>query len=114
MAPSAMLTMERRPRRSHPRSQRSIRPRWTMGAPSGGTCPVPTIRTSRNEMRRPSMGTGDAKLDLLRTVSLFADLGRKDLEEVGRLADTVDVPADKVLMRSEEHTSELQSRLHLV
>jgi CRP/FNR family transcriptional regulator, cyclic AMP receptor protein len=53
------------------------------------------------------MGTGDAKLDLLRTVSLFADLGRKDLEEVGRLADTVDVPADKVLMREGQSGAEM-------
>ena len=53
------------------------------------------------------MGTGDAKLDLLRTVSLFADLGRKDLEEVGRLADTVDVPAGKVLMREGQSGAEM-------
>lgn len=53
------------------------------------------------------MGTGDVKLDLLRTVSLFADLGRKDLESVGRLADTVDVPAGKVLMREGQSGAEM-------
>jgi CRP-like cAMP-binding protein len=53
------------------------------------------------------MGTGDVKLDLLRTVPLFADLGRKELEAVGRLADTVDVPADKVLMREGQSGAEM-------
>ena len=53
------------------------------------------------------MGTGDVKLDLLRTVPLFADLGRKDLEEVGRLADTVDLPAGKVLMREGQSGAEM-------
>lgn len=53
------------------------------------------------------MGTGDVKLDLLRTVSLFRDLGRKELESVGRLADTVDVPEGKVLMREGESGAEM-------
>lgn len=49
----------------------------------------------------------DAKLDMLRTISLFRDLGRKDLELVGRLADTVDVPEGKVLMREGERGSDM-------
>ena len=53
------------------------------------------------------MGTRDVKLDLLLTVPLFADLSRKDIESVGRLADTVDVPAGKVLMREGESGAEM-------
>jgi CRP-like cAMP-binding protein len=53
------------------------------------------------------MGTGDVKLDLLLTVPLFADLSRKDIESVGRLADTVDVPAGKVLMREGQSGAEM-------
>jgi CRP-like cAMP-binding protein len=41
----------------------------------------------------------DQKLELLRQTPLLAGLGRKDLEEVGRLADEIDVKADHVLMR---------------
>lgn len=39
----------------------------------------------------------DQKLTLLSKVPLFADLGERDLTEVGRLADEVTVPAGKVL-----------------
>lgn len=39
----------------------------------------------------------DQKLTLLSKVPLFADLGQRDLEMVGRLADEVTVPAGKVL-----------------
>ena len=48
----------------------------------------------------------DQKLELLRRTPLLADLGRKDIEEVGRLADEVDVPAGRVLMREGETGSE--------
>lgn len=41
----------------------------------------------------------DQKLDMLRNVSLFSTMSSKELEAVGRLADTVDVPAGHVLMR---------------
>ena len=41
----------------------------------------------------------DAKLELLRRTPLLSDLGRKEIEEVGRLVDEIDVPAGKVLMR---------------
>jgi CRP-like cAMP-binding protein len=41
----------------------------------------------------------DQKLELLRRVPLLAGLGRGDIEEVGRLADEVDLKADHVLMR---------------
>jgi CRP/FNR family cyclic AMP-dependent transcriptional regulator len=39
----------------------------------------------------------DAKVELLRRVPLFAGLGGRDLEEVARLVDEVDVPAGHVL-----------------
>jgi CRP/FNR family transcriptional regulator, cyclic AMP receptor protein len=41
----------------------------------------------------------DQKLELLRRVPLFAGLGRRDLAEVGRLADQIDLPAGRVLTR---------------
>src|SRR4051794_9100165 len=40
----------------------------------------------------------DEKLELLKRSPFLAGLGRKDLEEVGRLADEVDVKAGHVLM----------------
>jgi CRP-like cAMP-binding protein len=41
----------------------------------------------------------DQKLELLKRTPLLAGLGRREIEEVGRLADEVDVPAGRVLMR---------------
>lgn len=41
----------------------------------------------------------DQKLDLLKRVPLLAGLGRREIEEVGRLAEEIDLPAGKVLMR---------------
>ncbi len=41
----------------------------------------------------------DDKLRLLRTVPLFAALGGREIEEVGRLVDEVDVPAGRELTR---------------
>ena len=41
----------------------------------------------------------DEKLELLRRSPFLAGLSQKDLREVGRLAEEVDVPAGKVLMR---------------
>ena len=41
----------------------------------------------------------DQKLELLKATPLLAELNRHELEEVGRLADEVDVPAGRVLMR---------------
>ena len=50
---------------------------------------------------------GDAKLDMLRSIPLFREMGKRELENVGRLADTVDVPSGKVLMREGEFGSEM-------
>jgi CRP-like cAMP-binding protein len=41
----------------------------------------------------------DQKIELLKKVPLLSELGRRELEEVGRLADEVDLPANHVLMR---------------
>lgn len=49
----------------------------------------------------------DPKLEMLRGVSLFATLGRAELETVARLADALDVPAGKVLMRQGETGNEM-------
>lgn len=44
----------------------------------------------------------DQKLELLRGVPLFSRLAARDLEEIGRLADEVDVAAGRELMREGE------------
>jgi len=41
----------------------------------------------------------DQKLELLRGVPLFAGLAGRELEEIGRLAETVDLPAGRELTR---------------
>ena len=43
--------------------------------------------------------SGDQKLQLLATVPLFARLPRRQLERIGQLAEEVDVPANRVLIR---------------
>lgn len=42
---------------------------------------------------------GDKKLELLATVPLFSRLRGRELERIGQLADEIDVPADRVLIR---------------
>jgi CRP/FNR family transcriptional regulator, cyclic AMP receptor protein len=44
----------------------------------------------------------DQKLELLKQTPLLAELGRRELEEVSRLVDEIDVAAGKVLMRQGE------------
>ena len=41
----------------------------------------------------------DQKLELLKGVPLLSGLGRREIEEIGRLAEEIDVPAGQVLMR---------------
>ncbi len=41
----------------------------------------------------------DHKLELLKHVPLLSGLGKRDIEEVGRLAEEIDLPAGHVLMR---------------
>ena len=49
----------------------------------------------------------DEKIDLLRTVPLFADLGKRELERVSTLADIVDLPADRPLMTQGQHGAQM-------
>jgi CRP/FNR family cyclic AMP-dependent transcriptional regulator len=53
------------------------------------------------------MAAVDSKLELLKSVSLFSSMRRKDLEAVGRRADTLDLPAGKELMRQGAHGNEM-------
>ena len=53
------------------------------------------------------MAPADAKLDMLKAVPLFAAMRRKDLQAVERLADTVDLPAGKTLMRQGDNGNEM-------
>jgi CRP-like cAMP-binding protein len=41
----------------------------------------------------------NAKLDLLRRVPLFAGLGKRDLEQIGGIADELDLQAGRVLIK---------------
>jgi CRP/FNR family cyclic AMP-dependent transcriptional regulator len=45
----------------------------------------------------------DPKLELLERVPLFAGVGREGLEEIGRIADEIDVPAGKALTHQGRH-----------
>lgn len=49
----------------------------------------------------------DEKLDLLRQIPLFERLGRRQIERIGMLADEVDLPKGRVLMREGEPGEEL-------
>lgn len=49
----------------------------------------------------------DEKLDLLQRIPLFSGLDRRRMERLGMLADEVDVPAGKVLMRQGESGSDM-------
>lgn len=49
----------------------------------------------------------DEKLDLLRRVPLFASCGPGQIERVGMLADEVDLPKGRVLMRQGERGEEM-------
>ena len=53
------------------------------------------------------MAPKDPKLELLRSIPLFAHLGSHEIERLGQLFDEVDVPAGKVLMRQGQPGSEV-------
>ena len=53
------------------------------------------------------MAPKDPKLELLKTIPLFAGLGGKELERVGQLVDEIDLPVGKVLMRQGAHGAEM-------
>lgn len=49
----------------------------------------------------------DEKLDLLHRIPLFSGFDRRRLERLGMLADEVDVPAGKMLMRQGESGADM-------
>ena len=53
------------------------------------------------------MAAPDTKVQTLRSVSLFASMRGKDLEAVGRMADTVELPAGTTLMRQGDNGAEM-------
>ena len=53
------------------------------------------------------MASSDAKVSLLKTVSLFSGMGERELKQVAQLLDEVDVPAGKVLMRQGDNGNEM-------
>ena len=53
------------------------------------------------------MSPRDPKLDLLRSIPIFAGLDGRQLEKIAQLTDEVDVPAGKVLMRQGEPGNEM-------
>ena len=52
------------------------------------------------------MSPRDQKLDLLARVPLFVQLGKHELQRVGQLADVLDLPAGRVLMKQGERGAE--------
>jgi len=53
------------------------------------------------------MSPTDPKVDLLRSIPIFAGLGGRELDQIAQLMDEVDVPAGKVLMRQGELGAEM-------
>lgn len=51
--------------------------------------------------------TSEPKLDLLHSIPLFARLGRRELQRVGQLADEIEVPDGRVLMRQGDYGHEM-------
>lgn len=49
----------------------------------------------------------DPKLSLLQKIPIFSRLGKSELLRLGQLADEVDVPAGRVLMRQGERGAEM-------
>ncbi len=49
----------------------------------------------------------DPKLDMLHAIPLFARLGKSELTRLGQLADQVDVPAGRVLVREGDYASDM-------
>jgi CRP-like cAMP-binding protein len=53
------------------------------------------------------MASKDPKVDMIKSVSMFSELGRRELEEIAQLVDEVDVPAGRVLMRQGDVGNEM-------
>lgn len=64
-----------------------------------------TDEDARHRYPDASMAT-DQKLELLRAVPLFEQLGKSELQRVGALADVVDLPRGRTLMREGETGTE--------
>ena len=54
----------------------------------------------------------DEKIDLLHRIPLFSTFDNRQLERLGMLADEVDVPAGKVLMREGESGMDMMIIVH--
>ena len=50
---------------------------------------------------------GDEKLELLRTVPLFASCDAREIERLGQLVEEVDLPAGKVVFREGDSAQEM-------
>jgi CRP-like cAMP-binding protein len=53
------------------------------------------------------MAPKDEKLDLLKSIPLFAGFGGRELRRLGMLTDQIDLPAGRVLMRQGEDGREM-------
>jgi CRP-like cAMP-binding protein len=53
------------------------------------------------------MARSDPKLKLLQSIPLFARATAREIERIGQLADEVDMPAGRVLMRQGERGAEM-------
>lgn len=53
------------------------------------------------------MARSDPKLELLRSVPLFARAQAREIERIGQLVDEVELPAGRVLMREGERGAEM-------
>lgn len=53
------------------------------------------------------MARSDPKLELLQSIPLFATAKRREIERIGQLADEVDMPAGRVLMRQGDRGAEM-------
>ncbi len=53
------------------------------------------------------MAPRDEKLDLLKSIPLFAGFGRRELTRLGMLSDVIDWPAGRVLMREGDLGAEM-------
>src|SRR5205823_8555773 len=92
---------------------------WRLRPPSSTLCPYTTIFRSAGTRRRGKDEAEDQRLEREMLASekeraehiMLVDLGRNDL---GRVCEYGTVKAEKLLTRSEEHTSELQSLAYLV
>src|SRR5687768_17901739 len=90
----------------------------TLAAVSAAALSIGVGTASAAHIGRPSSATFKQASGAIRALSVVPGDGRADvviaLTGPVKVADfTIEAP-DRIVLRSEEHTSELQSRLHLV